>query len=469
VIKVGDVLRGKYRLESSIGKGGMGEVFCAFDTKTLRRVAVKVVTRTALGEVLMARLQREAIAAVRVRSEYVPQLLDVDTTEEGEVFLVMELLRGQTLTARLKQRGNLTWDETLALGRDVLHGLIDAHAAGVVHRDLKPSNIFVELARPGLGERAKVLDFGVCKLDAPDGEKLTSTGESVGTVAYMAPEQIRGASKVDERADLYSFATVMFEALCGRMPHDAAGQMAMLASKLERAPLRVVDCSLVPVPEGLQALLGRMLARDPNERLASATELLHAWESLGPANLEPHTQPAIDVPPDVVVDGPSIIGGTQTSLTTGPSTRAGRAPSRGPLLVAGAAVVMAIGIFVTMLSAARTPGGDLRTAAASTVVLAAPNPDPSSPSPAPEPVRPSGDPAATPTAPQATPPTSAGQTDWTTSIPTLDLTSDAGFATLAAPPPKPRRYYGRPAGKPSAAGTPRHGSTEPRLDDKPRY
>ena len=130
---------------------------------------------------------------------------------------------------------------------------------------------------------------------------------------------------------------------------------------------------------------------------------------------------------------------------------------------------MAIGIFVTMLSAARTPGGDLRTAAASTVVLAAPNPDPSSPSPAPEPGRPSGDPAATPTAPQATPPTSAGQTDWTTSIPTLDLTSDAGFATLAAPPPKPRRYYGRPAGKPSAAGTPRHGSTEPRLDDKPRY
>ncbi len=486
MIQAGDVLRGKYRLESSIGRGGMGEVFCALDLQANRRVAVKVVSRTIIGDILMARLQREAIAAVRVRSDYVPQLLDVDTTEEGEVFLVMELLRGQTLTARLKQRGHLSWEETASLGADVLRGLIDAHAAGVIHRDLKPSNIFLELARPGSGERAKILDFGVCKLDAPDGEKLTTTGESVGTVAYMAPEQIRGASKVDERADLYSFATVVFEALSGKMAHDAAGQMALLASKLERPALHLADCALVPLPEALDPLITRMLARDPNERLPTAVDLLRAWKALGPATHEPRTQPLLSLEPDL-----GLPGGTQTSLTagTGTMTRGGQAHSRLPLLVAAGAVAMSLGVFGAMLGA-RSPqpagaGGSEDPGAPAAIVAAAADNPRAAGTPGGEEMTPGfvGE-APRPSSPTVGAPAvatgGAAGDDWVTVSPTGESTRDSGAslastAGAAAPTARVvRRRYLAGSSKPStqtatttAASKPR--ATEPRIDDKPRY
>jgi serine/threonine protein kinase len=288
VIVPGDVLHNRYRIERSIGRGGMGEVFCAVvlvppvgreldeEVTLLRpsldsfRVAIKVVSRTVVSEAAMARLQREAVAASRIKSAFVPELIDVGTTDEGEVFLAMEILYGETLSARLKSRQCLYWEEVFQLGDDVLSGLIDAHEAGVVHRDLKPSNIFLcDRALPDMVERAKVLDFGVCKLDTHDEEHLTGTGESVGTASYMAPEQIRGASHVTERADLYSFATVMFEAVSGQLPHLGTGQMAMLASKLERSPLHVTEVAAVHVPEGLDALLDRLLARDTSKRYPS--------------------------------------------------------------------------------------------------------------------------------------------------------------------------------------------------------
>ncbi len=446
MIHVGHVLRGKYRLESSIGKGGMGEVFAAVDLTNSRRVAIKVVSRSLLGDLLMARLQREAIAAVRVRSDFVPQVLDVDTTEEGEVFLVMELLRGQTLSERLKQRGHLTWDEVSGLGADVLRGLIDAHAAGVIHRDLKPSNIFIELASGGGRERARVLDFGVCKLDAPDGEKLTTTGESVGTVAYMAPEQIRGASKVDERADLYSFAMVVFEALSGRLAYDANGQMAMLASKLERVAIRLNDVALEPLPPGLGHLIACTLSRNPSDRYASAKELLRAWEALGPATLEPRTLPVVTFLPD---GHPSIVQATQTNLTAGTMTRVGRRSTRAQVAVAAGAIVMATAALLAMLRVRSTtpqpvaaavdlPPPPAAAADSVTPASTAPDPDPRS---VPGPVLP-----ATAVADR-----------------TIELESDATPAPARSTRP-PR--YTRPS-RP-AYGTKR-GVTEPRIEDKPRY
>src|SRR4051812_32126086 len=160
-------------------------------------VAIKVVSRVLFDEVLMARLHREAEAAARIRSEYVPRVLEVSNTDPGangerEMFLVMERLVGEPLSQRMRDKGPFAWSEVVQIGEDVLRGLIDAHTAGVVHRDIKPSNVF--LALKGGGVRAMVLDFGVCKTDTVDAEHLTGTGESIGTVAYMAPEQIRGAS-----------------------------------------------------------------------------------------------------------------------------------------------------------------------------------------------------------------------------------------------------------------------------------
>ena len=274
----------------------MGEVFSAqvvsddpYNVNVRRgmRVAVKVVNRMVVDDLLMARLEREAQAARLIHSAYVPALLAVDRTpdesREGqeELFLVLQLLEGQSFSHRLKARGGyLSWEEVYRYGEDVLRGLQDAHRAGIVHRDLKPGNIF--LARqPDGSERAMILDFGVCKLDHGDGDKLTVTGESLGTVSYMAPEQIRGASRVDERADLYSFAMVVFEALSGRLAHDATGQMAMLASKLERAARSIRDVATVPIPAGLEGVLKTCLSRKPADRYPSAEELLKVWSSLG--------------------------------------------------------------------------------------------------------------------------------------------------------------------------------------------
>ena len=366
MIAPGDVLRNRYRIERSIGRGGMGEVFCAVELRPpvgregddevtlLRpsldsyRVAIKVVSSTVVSEAAMARLQREAVAASRIKSAFVPELIDVGTTEEGEVFLAMEILYGETLSARLKRRQCLYWEEAFQLGDDVLSGLIDAHEAGVVHRDLKPSNIFLcDRALPDMVERAKVLDFGVCKLDTHDEEHLTGTGESVGTASYMAPEQIRGASHVTERADLYSFATVLFEAVSGQLPHLGAGQMAMLASKLERNPLHLAEVAAVHVPAGLDALLDRLLSRDPAKRFASARAGRDAWRELGPATVEPSATLGA-TPPD---NAPMA---TETGIASGTLDVGHRRVSRVGLALAAFSVTVSFVVILVMIGSRRS-------------------------------------------------------------------------------------------------------------------
>jgi serine/threonine-protein kinase len=300
-VKAGDILGGKYRIDALIGRGGMGHVFAATDLEgPAPPVAIKVVSRVLFDETLMARLHREAEAAARIRSEYVPRVLEVSNTDEREMFLVMERLVGEPLSQRMRDKGPLPWSEVVQIGEDVLRGLIDAHTAGVVHRDIKPSNVF--LALKGGRTRAMVLDFGVCKTDTVDTERLTGTGESIGTVAYMAPEQIRGASKVDDRADLYAFGVLVFEMLCGRLPHDGPSQMAILASKLENDPARLRDCSRVPTPDGLDALVGKALVRDPKQRFASAQELLKAWRKLGAPDVA--SAPALEPPAEASAHDP---------------------------------------------------------------------------------------------------------------------------------------------------------------------
>jgi serine/threonine-protein kinase len=330
----------------------MGEVFSAVHVGTGRPVAVKVVSRNLYTDLLMARLHREAIAAGRIRSDFVPQVLDIEMTNEGELFLVMELLVGEPLSQRMKARGALPWEEVRALGDDVLRGLIDAHAAGVVHRDLKPGNIFLERVQGGR-ERAKVLDFGVCKIDVVDHDRLTNAGESLGTVAYMAPEQIRHASDVDERADLYSFGLVVFEALTGRLPFDAQGQVALLAHKLERPARALSSLAQVPVPAGLDEVIAKTLARRPADRYMSAQELLRAWRKLGPATVMPR-------PPIVGTSSPVALP-TET-VTAGTFTRAGSpASSRVGLAIAAVALLASAGL-IAFLATTR-PGARARGAA----------------------------------------------------------------------------------------------------------
>ncbi|HEY8091917.1 MAG TPA: serine/threonine-protein kinase [Polyangiaceae bacterium] len=435
----GAILGGKYRLEDSIGRGGMGEVFEATTLTTGQRVALKVVNRAFADTMLMERLRREAEAARRVQSEFVPQLYDVDRTPDGELFLVMELLHGETLASRLKRRGGLlTWEDVGHIGEDVLHGLIDAHGARVIHRDLKPGNIFIE-SLPGRRERARVLDFGVCKLDVHDGESLTTTGEAVGTIAYMAPEQIRGASKVDERADLYAFAMVVFEALSGRLAYDASGSIALIAVKLERPARSIRDLGRMPVPAGLDALLARCLARRPADRPGSAAELLREWRSLGPATVAP-----TPLPPGAEITEPA----TEAGLTAAPTlmTRTARRGARAGMLAAAGALVASCAVLVAGLS--------LRS---STPPVAAANTG------ADLPAGPLPPPSAAPPAPVPSPPPTALE------IPAVTLAASADAPEAGAPPrgASPRARPGKRTWAPGPA--PRRSTTEPQIVTEPRY
>ena len=280
-VKPGDIVRERFRIDALIGRGGMGYVFSATDLASplQAQVAIKVVSSLLVDKVVMARLLREAEAAQRIQSDFVPRVTEVSETEDGETFLVMERLFGEPLSQRIRDHGVLPWPEVMAIGEDILRGLIDAHTAGIVHRDLKPSNVFLALKNGRV--RAMVLDFGVCKVDTVDTERLTATGESIGTVAYMAPEQIRGASAVDERADLYGFGVVVFEMLCGRLPHDGVTQMNILASKLEKEAPDVRQYARVAMPDGVAEIVMRTLAKDPERRYASAQEVLKAWRGIG--------------------------------------------------------------------------------------------------------------------------------------------------------------------------------------------
>jgi serine/threonine-protein kinase len=375
-IEVGDVIRGRFLLTALIGRGGMGEVFAAKDQVERRDVAIKVVRRTAMGELFMARLEREALAARKIQSPFIPRVFEVDRTEEGEVFLVMQLLHGETLADRLRSRGGiLSWEEIAPIIDDVMSALIDAHRAEVVHRDLKPGNIFlvrfeaptipagqVVPDAPTVSERAMILDFGVCKMDVADTERLTTTGEAVGTIAYMAPEQIRGASKVDGRADLYAVAMVAFEALTGELAHDGYAQMQIVASKLERSARKLRDLARVPIPEGLDALVGRALARKPDSRYSTAQDMLRAWRALGPATIPPRAtalsaQQARNQP-------------TETGLSAGAHVLRSPALSRLGLVLATAGLVVASIVLIGALRhSPKTPTPEPAAATVPTAVV----------------------------------------------------------------------------------------------------
>ncbi|MBL8607442.1 MAG: serine/threonine protein kinase, partial [Myxococcales bacterium] len=368
-VSLGTTLKGRYRLDAVLGKGGMGEVYAATDATTGEDVAIKVVSRAYFTDTLMARLYREAEAARRIQSDLVPRLYEVDHTEQGELFLVMERLHGEPLSRRLKMRGALDWSEVSAYGEDMLRALIDAHTAAIVHRDLKPGNVFMTEPTPGSAgeggrERAKILDFGVCKIDGTDEENLTATGEAIGTIAYMAPEQIRGAAKVDERADLYSLGLVVFEMVSGRLPFDAQGQVALIASKLERSARKLGELAVVPVPAGLEALLAKALARKPQDRFQSAQEMLRAWRALGPAVVAPRAHPST---------GPTFPSGTQTAMTAGTLTReAGGGSTRLWLMLAAVAALLgASGLIAAVVARNRAAREEAAAAAVAAPVVSA--------------------------------------------------------------------------------------------------
>jgi serine/threonine-protein kinase len=339
-IHPGDILAG-YRVTRLLGRGGMGEVWAAISDAAGREVAVKVLlARAAMKPDLVRRFQREAEIARAIKSPYVCQLLEVAENEDGAHLLVFERLHGESLADRLKREQYLPLSEVGPIIDDVIQGLVAAHAAGVIHRDLKPGNIFLESlpesARPPQGmvgnqgeqrqqspERAKVLDFGISKLTRPGKEEptLTAFDATLGSFAYMAPEQVRGAARADERADIYAIGAVTFRALAGRLPFEGATAAVLVSMKLDRSAPSLAEATGEKWPAGVERFLERALARRREDRFNNAAEALTSWRAIQPENITrarrtsarargtepppPQDDPAtvVDGPPEMTIEG----------------------------------------------------------------------------------------------------------------------------------------------------------------------
>ncbi|AUX26830.1 uncharacterized protein SOCEGT47_074000 [Sorangium cellulosum] len=267
---VGELLAGSFCITGVIGAGGMGRVYVAEHIRLPKRFAVKVPhEHFASHREAMARFEREAQTIARVGNEHVIDVVDVVRLKDGRPCMVTELLKGEDLGSLLDQVGKLPLPTAITISRQVCRGLAAAHAAGIVHRDLKPSNLFL-VRREGGSVHVKILDFGVAKV--LDGADLTRTGSVVGTPQYMAPEQARGSADVDSRADIYAVGAVLYRMLTGERPFPEEEPARTLTRLLTEDPRRPRDIDKT-IPEGLEALVQRAMARAREDRPPSAQEL----------------------------------------------------------------------------------------------------------------------------------------------------------------------------------------------------
>ncbi len=280
---IGRLLEERYQVASFIREGGMAQVFCGLSEQEPHHVAIKVVhPELARDPEIVARFLREAQIASRLTHPNIVRVLSVGE-DQDMLYLVMELLFGDDLSARVKQRGTFSVLRSVEIAAQVLAALHHAHQQGVIHRDIKPENVMLcrQPDAPAI-ETVKVLDFGIAKVldqkkdlafpvDAPTAVRsvLTRVGALVGTPTYISPEQGR-TEPVDHRADLYSVGVLLYELLCGRPPFTGETALQIVARHVHEAPPRLSD--MVQLPNDLEALVLRALAKSPADRPASAQE-----------------------------------------------------------------------------------------------------------------------------------------------------------------------------------------------------
>ncbi|HEY3667689.1 MAG TPA: serine/threonine-protein kinase [Polyangiaceae bacterium] len=283
---IGATLRGTYRILSVLDQGGMGLVFEAEHTRLRRRVAVKVLAQHLIkDEQALARFNREAEIISQLEHPHIVQVLDFDTTEQGEPYIVMELLKGESLSDRLERDGCLTIADSARIAHQVASGLFAAHQADIVHRDLKPANIFLT-EMLGQGLRVKLLDFGISKRMGV-GRSLTGEFDVLGTPDYMAPEQALGkTASVDHRGDQYALAVISFEMLCGQTPFSGDDLMEVL-QKVVSAEAPPIERFAPHVPPVVGSVLRRGLAKEPAERYPNVLDFAVAFSAACDSSVPP--------------------------------------------------------------------------------------------------------------------------------------------------------------------------------------
>jgi len=323
----GDVLRGKYRIERILGRGGMGVVALAHHLRLDHPVAIKVLKPNPTEPHAAERFAREARAAARLHGEHVVRILDVDDSESGLPFIVMEYLEGTDLEKFVKERGGLPVPEAVEYVLQACAGVAEAHAAGIVHRDLKPSNLFL-VRRPDGSPCVKLVDFGISKpLEATDEMALTDTEWVVGSPMYMAPEQLRSARDVDLRTDVWALGLVIYRLLTGKHAFEAESRPAVILRIAAEAPTPLE--SLRPdVPPALVQIILRCLAKDRNARFARVEELAAALEPFAPPRVQPVRRSSGSTAAALPASSPSSSSGvaapnTLSSGVLGPASSSG--------------------------------------------------------------------------------------------------------------------------------------------------
>jgi eukaryotic-like serine/threonine-protein kinase len=277
-VQAGDVLAGKYRVERVLGAGGMGVVVQATHLELDERVAMKFLLPHAVESAEAAARfvrEREARAAVKIKSEHVARVTDVGRLENGAPYIVMEYLQGSDLSAVLS-RGPLSIEDAVDFLLQASDAMAEAHAAGIVHRDLKPSNLFMSMRSDGT-PIIKVLDFGISKVNVPDTSDagLTRTTAIMGSPFYMSPEQMRSSKDVDHRTDIWALGVILYELLTGTQPFNGETLPQLVASILAEPP-QSLRGRRPEVPPDLEAVVLHCLEKDRDRRFQSIGALVQA-------------------------------------------------------------------------------------------------------------------------------------------------------------------------------------------------
>ena len=337
--EAGKIVTGKYKIGQRLGRGGFGAVYSAENMTTSHNVAIKVlaIDPDDTDDSMIQRFLQEAQVTAKLKHPNTIRVFDFGQTDEGALFMVMEMLNGPTLEKLLKDNevngSTMTERETLNLAIPILRSLAEAHDHALVHRDLKPLNIMLTDASDD--ERiVKVLDFGIAR---KQDSQLTGTGKALGTPAYMSPEQCRGGN-LDGRSDLYALGTIMFRCVTGRLPFAADNQLALLYAQInDRAP-DVRSLTKQTLSVGFVASLQRALEKDPRSRFENAKAMRQELESvLGGAwaGTPVHPMAALD---DVTArTAEFVVESTRVVDAAGGATLQAEVGWSQPALVAGAA------------------------------------------------------------------------------------------------------------------------------------
>ena len=309
---------GHYRITAAIGAGGMGEVYRATDTKLGRDVAIKMLpAAVAQDPERLARFEREARSLASLNHPNIVTIFSVEEAD-GSRFLAMELVEGDTLDTLIAS-GGLPLPRFFEIAVPLADALSAAHERGIVHRDLKPGNVMV--TREG---RVKVLDFGLAKLEAADSNPnltstptesraadLTSEGQVFGTVAYMSPEQARGA-KVDSRSDVFSLGVVLYQMVTGERPFQGATAVDMISSILRDTPPAVTNLR-TDVPPHLSRVLRRCLEKEPRDRYQTSRDVFNELRDL---RAETASSPSAESPSPQSTDAQPVRRRARSAPTT---------------------------------------------------------------------------------------------------------------------------------------------------------